>query len=154
MTKLRFAAIALRTWGPRQWLTAAAGALGTALLMGLATVLVPNGLFSREIAPVGWNYPVWVVTSLLAGLLIGTYSRAIEPARDRSSLGLVGAILGWFAVGCPVCNKIALLALGYSGALTWFAPLQPVLAAAGIVLLLVAIVQRLAGQVACAAPRR
>ncbi|EPR75477.1 hypothetical protein ADILRU_2020 [Leifsonia rubra CMS 76R] len=31
-------------------------------------------------------------------------------------------MLAWFAVGCPVCNKIALLALGYTGALACPAP--------------------------------
>src|SRR5699024_12082967 len=70
------------------------------------------------------------------------------------SMGTIGVVLGWFAVGCPVCNKIALLALGYTGALTWFAPLQPVLAVAALVLTSIALVWRLSGQVACPVPTR
>ena len=42
--------------------------------------------------------------------------------------------LAWFAVGCPVCNKLALLALGYSGAITWFTPVQPFLALGALIL--------------------
>ena len=65
---------------------------------------------------------------------------------------MAGTVLGWFAVGCPVCNKLALLALGYSGALTWFAPVQAYLAVAAVGLLGVALVRRLRGQLACPLP--
>ena len=51
-------------------------------------------------------------------------------------------------------EQIALLALGYTGALTWFAPLQPVLAAVALVLAAVAVVWRLRGQVSCPTPTR
>ena len=52
-------------------------------------------------------------------------------------------------MGCPVCNKLALLALGYTGALTWFAPAQPWLAVAGIAFLGYALRSRLMGEVTC-----
>lgn len=35
-----------------------------------------------------------------------------------------------FAVGCPACNKIAVILLGTSGALNLWAPVQPVLGVA------------------------
>ena len=63
--------------------------------------------------------------------------------------GLAAGVLTFFAVGCPVCNKIALLALGYSGAITWFAPVQPYLALAALALTGVALLWRLRGPVAC-----
>jgi hypothetical protein len=47
------------------------------------------------------------------------------------------------AVGCPICNKIVVLLLGVSGALTIFQPLQPVLALAAMVLLGYALFLRL-----------
>ena len=72
---------------------------------------------------------------------------------DRPSrAGMVGGVLAYLAVGCPVCNKVALLALGYTGALTWFAPVQPWLAAGGIALLAVALLRRLANEGTCALP--
>ncbi|WP_433491850.1 hypothetical protein [Nocardia grenadensis] len=166
-TSLSLAAQALNAWGPRQLGLAATAAVVVAVLVGLGTVLIPNPVFGREIPPEPWNYPVWIVASVLTGILFATYvrpntavtSRPGESAEsgdgsDRRSarLGGFAAVLAWFAVGCPVCNKIALLALGYSGALTWFAPAQPVLAATALVLSAVAVVRRLQGQVVCPVP--
>jgi hypothetical protein len=62
---------------------------------------------------------------------------------------MVGGVLAWFDLGCPVCNKVALLALGYSGAITWFAPVQPFLGAAALVTTAGALLIRLRGQVLC-----
>lgn len=52
-----------------------------------------------------------------------------------------------------MCNKVVLLALGYSGAMRWFAPLQPLLQVAGIAVLAWALVARLRSSLACAPPR-
>lgn len=174
----RLAGQALRLWTSRQVLVAIVAAVVVAVVIGMATVLIPNPVFGREIPPVWWNYPVWLVTSALAGMLIATYIQPPRPALDtrtgagdegrigadstastdvdhevqarRSSrMGMAGGILAWFAVGCPVCNKLALLALGYSGAITWFTPIQPFLALGGLILTGAALVWRLRGQVAC-----
>ena len=163
-----FAGQALRAWTLRQWRFAAGASLAFGLLIGVVTVLIPNPWFARDIEPVWWNYPVWVVTSVLTGLLLTTYLRPTlrarraapapteaddDPAEKRSArMGIAGSMLAWFAVGCPVCNKLALLALGYSGAITWFAPVQPFLALAAMVLTGAALVWRLRGQVACPVP--
>ncbi len=156
----------LRTWTSRQALVAAGAAVAFGLLLGIATVLIPNSIFARDIPPVWWNYPVWVLTSVFAGMLVATYVRgsgtaagdaapADGPAERRTSrFGMAGGVLAWFAVGCPVCNKLALLALGYSGAITWFAPVQPLLAIGALALTGVALVWRLRGQVACPIPTR
>ena len=52
-------------------------------------------------------------------------------------------------VGCPVCNKLVLIALGSAGAMTWFAPLQPLLVVAGIAALGWALRTRIVGQREC-----
>ena len=144
----------LLLWDRRRIAVAVAAAAGSALVIGVATVLIPNSLFARDIPPVWWDYPVWILTALLIGMLIASYVRGpdVETERRSGILGGAGGILGWFAVGCPVCNKIALIALGYTGALTYFAPLQPILAALSIVLLVVAVIIRLKGQYACQVP--
>jgi len=163
---------ALRAWSARQVLVALTAAVAVALVIGVATVLIPNPVFARDIAPVWWNYPVWLITSALSGMLVATFLRADAGpgsgfeaeaqtarteregdvgARRSSWMGMAGGTLAWFAVGCPVCNKLALLALGYSGAITWFAPVQPFLAVAAMVLTGVALVSRLRGQLACPA---
>ncbi|MFD0560077.1 hypothetical protein FB566_4070 [Stackebrandtia endophytica] len=156
-SSLVLAGRALRGWGLRQWSTATLVALVVGGFIGLVTVLIPNPIFGREIPPVPWNYPVWIATAALTGILVATYVRppggeTTREDRRSARFGGVGGILAWFAVGCPVCNKIALLALGYTGALTWFAPLQPFMAVAALGLSAVAVVWRLRGQVACPLP--
>jgi hypothetical protein len=152
---------AVRAWTAPQVLVAIAAGAVVAVVVGLATVLIPNPVFARDIPTVWWNYPVWLLTSALSGMLAATYLRTAPGAGDddaaarrTSRMGLAGGVLAWFAVGCPVCNKIALLTLGYSGAITWFAPAQPVLALGALILTGVALVWRLRGQVACPVPSR
>ena len=152
----------LRGWSARRWLSAGAAALGTLLLLGLPADLVPNPVFVRQIDAPTWALPVLVVTSVLSGLLLATYVRqparhghaeieAGDPLADRQGRrGALGGLLGFFAVGCPVCNKIVVLALGYTGALRWFEPVQPYLAVGAIALLAWALRARLRGETACA----
>jgi hypothetical protein len=141
--------LSLRAWPARRWLVAAGAALATVLVIGLPTDVVPNPVFGRSIEVTAWSYPTLVVTGLLGGLLAATYVRTEAPADTTAKLGGVGGLLAYLAVGCPVCNKLVLLALGTSGAMQWFAPVQPYLAAAGVVLLAGALYVRLRGEVAC-----
>ncbi|MFZ2504038.1 MAG: hypothetical protein WAW88_15365 [Nocardioides sp.] len=158
----RGALAVLAAWPVRRWVTAAGAALAVALLVGLPTDLIPNPVFGRTIPPTTWSYPVLAVTALLSGLLIATYVRAPlaevsapEGADQRdptSTRGLLGGALSFFAVGCPVCNKLVLLALGTTGAVRWFEPVQPLLAAASIALVAYALRERLLAEVACRLP--
>ncbi|MFP4635938.1 MAG: hypothetical protein ACLFRD_08755 [Nitriliruptoraceae bacterium] len=145
----------IRSWGPRRRGAAIAGAAAVALAIGLPTVMIPNPIFSRMIPVQWWNYPVWIATAALSGLLLATYVREGDAAAvdDRPSRrGGLGGVLAYFAVGCPVCNKLVVIALGTSGAMSWFAPLQPILAVGALALLVVALRGRLRGQAACAVP--
>ncbi|MFW6691106.1 hypothetical protein [Streptomyces sp. MAR4 CNX-425] len=152
----RLAMRALARWGAARRATAAALATATALAVGLPTALIPNPVFGREIAPEWWSYPLLAATALLAGVVLATYVRrpAAPPAPERvSRWGAAGGLLSFLAVGCPVCNKLVLAALGTSGAMAYWAPLQPLVGAASLALLAVAAVQRLAGEAACPADR-
>jgi len=147
---------------------AAAVAVVTVLVVGVPTDVIPNPLFDRPVEVTWWSWPVLVATGVLAGLLAATYVRhgargengaengaenGIEA--DRSvRLGGVGGLLAYFAVGCPVCNKFVLLALGATGAMEFFAPIQPVLAVAGVVVLAIALRVRLRTATACPVPLR
>ncbi|WP_406707854.1 hypothetical protein [Streptomyces halobius] len=115
--------------------------------------MIPNPLFTRTVPTPAWGYPALAVTAALAGLLLATYVRTGASADDRRPrrMGMLGGLLGFFAVGCPVCNKLVLLAIGTSGALSIWQPLQPLLAVVSVVLLAVATVRRLAGEIACPA---
>lgn len=154
-----YAKQALVQWTARQIFVAAAAAVVVGLLIGVATVLIPNPVFARDIPPVWWNYPVWIITSIVSGMLLATYIqpvasvaedvKGIDPKGRQGKLGMVGGFLSWFAVGCPVCNKLALIAFGYSGAITYFAPIQPFLGIAALALTSIALLWRLKGQVLC-----
>lgn len=55
---------------------------------------------------------------------------------------LIGGLFSYFSVGCPVCNKIVLLFLGASGAMSIFNPLRPFLGASAVALLAVTLYLR------------
>lgn len=115
-------------------------------------------MFGRAIAVTWWSYPIVIVTGMLGGLLLATYVKepGIDdpPEKRASRLGVAGAFLSFFAVGCPVCNKLVLLALGASGAVAWFAPLQPILAVASVVLMAWALRIRLRNEMSCRVPQQ
>jgi uncharacterized integral membrane protein len=143
------------TWPARRWVVAAVSAVAYALFIAIPTDLIDTPFFGREIPPTWWSWPALVVSAVLAGLLTATYVAVPRSDQlDRSAKGgYVGGFLTFFAVGCPVCNKLVLLALGTSGAVTWFEPVQPVLSIAAIGVLAWAQRARLRGEVACAAPQ-
>jgi hypothetical protein len=130
------------------------GAVGTALLIGLPTEMVANPWFHRMTPVRWWDRPVWLITAVLAGLLLATFV-ATSAADERSARrGGVGGVLAFFAVGCPVCNKLVVLALGTAGAHAWFEPVQPFLGVGSVALLGWALRARLQGERACAVPDR
>lgn len=150
----------MRTWSARRWWVAVGAGLATMLVVALPTAVIPNPIFGRSIETTWWSYPMVIITGILGGLLLATYIREPVPGdgmqdepeqeADRPlTIGAVGGLVSFFAVGCPVCNKIVLIALGASGAITWFAPIQPFLALASIVLMTWALRARLRGEIAC-----
>ena len=143
----------LRTWPLRRWLTGAAVAALVYVLVAIPTVLIPNTFFSREIPPTWWSYTALGISSLLTGLLVATYVASPIPRTGATNKsGVFAWLLTFFAVGCPVCNKLVLLALGSSGAITFFEPVQPVLALLSLGLLLWALLRRISQENACTVP--
>jgi hypothetical protein len=157
---------AFLTWSVRRWVVAAGVAAGTYLFFGLSTAVLANPVFGRSVPPTPWAPNVLIATAILSGLLSATYVRNVGLAPIRleaigavtdpgtasrtARAGAAGSLLAYLAIGCPVCNKIALLLLGTTGALNLYAPIQPYLGAIGIALLAIALVVRLRGEVSCA----
>ena len=142
--------VTIRTWPARRWVAAALAAIAAALIIGVPTVLIPTPVFARSVPVQWWGYPVLAATAVLSGLIFATYIRTgAEPARRQTRISFGGGMLSMFAVGCPACNKIAVILLGLSGALNLWAPVQPVLGAASVGLLAWALWRRLAGGRAC-----
>jgi hypothetical protein len=140
--------LTLRSWTLRHWLVAIGAGVAAALLVGLPTDVIPNPIFGRSIGVTWWSYPTLALTGVLSGLLVATYVNA-SPDDGISRKGGVGGLLSFFAVGCPVCNKVVLLALGTVGARRWFEPVQPYLALLSLALLAWALRARLLSSVAC-----
>jgi hypothetical protein len=127
---------------------------------GLIAAIIPNPVFGRQIPPEPFAIGVWLVSAPLMGLLGATYTARAVPAsatmgavvlvpagdlgeRQGTTLGTVASLGAFLAIGCPVCNKIALVLLGASGAMTLFAPIQPIIGAASLMLLAGTLVWRL-----------
>lgn len=158
----------LRAWPARRWGAALLGSVIVGLLVALPTAVIPNPLFGRAVEVTWWSYPTVFISAILGGLLLASYVRipasddpeAVDESAavaqadvDRASkLGMAGGFIAFFAVGCPVCNKLVLIALGASGAMSWFAPVQPFLAIASIGLMAYALWARLGGDIACSVP--
>ena len=146
----------IRSWSPRHLLVATGAAVLVALAIGLPTDVIPNPVFGRPVPVTWWSYPTLAVTAVLGGLLAATYvsDRSVTPTTldemdTPTRRGGIAGLLSFFAVGCPVCNKLVIVALGTTGARQWFEPIQPALAVASIVLLAWAVRARLRSARAC-----
>lgn len=113
----------LRGFSPAAWLLAGIGTVAALGLIGLPTRLIANGFFGRMTPTRTQDYVIWAITAPLVGLIIGSFAlgRSVETGDGKL---LSGGLFSFLAVGCPVCNKLIVLLIGTSGALTFWAPLQ------------------------------
>lgn len=126
---------------PRFMVASALGTAAALLALGLPTAIIPSPFFTRMTPTEAFNVVVWLASAPLIGVLLATY---IAPAWQRSPharhLGAgapttFGGVAAFLAIGCPICNKLVVAALGVNGALSVFAPLQPLIGAASVGLL-------------------
>ncbi len=138
-------------FGFRFWSLSVLYAAGCALLLGIPTRLIPTPLFSRVVPTSPQDYAIWIVSALLLGPLLSLMTLYPMPSpkaapgkgsRAWTGRAFGGALLSFFSVGCPVCNKVVVLLLGLGGAMTIFNPLRPYLGLASIVLLSVTLFLR------------
>lgn len=133
----------------RFWAIAILATVGSLVLLGVPTAVIPNPFFVRMTPTETMNVLVWLASAPLIGLLVATYVRPPDDtvARGRSEPGAgrttLGGVAAYLAIGCPVCNKIVVAALGVSGALTYFEPLQPIIGAGSLALLAATLTWRL-----------
>ena len=133
---------------------AAVWALASLAVYGLVAAIIPNPFFGRQIPPEPFAIGIWLLSAPLLGILGATYTAPppaglLEPVplgaadstseRRTSTLGTLGSLGAFLAIGCPICNKLVLLLLGTSGAIAVYAPLQPVLGAVSLALLAVTV---------------
>jgi hypothetical protein len=140
------------TLRPAFWLALPLAIVAAALLIGAPTAIVPSPFFDRMTPVRPLDYAVWTLSAGLLGTLLATYApRATYGAACATNISsseileagsgeqthrvTAGGVLSVLAIGCPTCNKLVVLALGAGGALTYFAPLQPLLGVASLALL-------------------
>lgn len=110
----------------------AAVSIGSFLLFGIVTGLLPNPLYVRMVPRTLFDYTFLALTSLFAGIYV-----AQQPTTDRSKddrLAFGGTIAGFLAFGCPTCNMFLLALFSNSMLMTYFNPYRPLLGAVSVVL--------------------
>jgi hypothetical protein len=123
------------------------------VVFGLVAAIIPNPIFGRGLAPEPFAVAVWLVSAPLMGVVMATYfapmpagapvALGIPVRRDGTTAGTLGGFVAFLAIGCPTCNKIALILPGASGAANVFGPIQPVLGAISLALLTGTLVWRM-----------
>lgn len=111
------------------------------LAISIPTSLIANPFFSRMTPITWWDWPVAITSAVLVGILVAIPRPS--SCRPATRTGIIGSGLTFLAVGCPTCNQLVVLAIGATGALTWFAPIQPILGLVGLGVLAAAIAHRL-----------
>lgn len=128
-----------------------AAAVLVALVIGVPTGIVQTDWYTRMTPVTWWSYPVWAVSAILTGALAATYvGPRTTTGAEQGGKTLGANMLTTLAVGCPVCNKLVVIVLGVNGALSWFAPAQPILAVVSLALLAYALRVRVKGFSQCA----
>lgn len=143
------------SWAVGRWLVAALAAVLAATVMGVPTGIVRTDFYTRMTPATWWDYPVWALSAALVGITVATYVRigdAQPVGADPSRRTLGATLLATFAIGCPICNKLVVAAIGVSGALSYWAPLQPVLGVLSVAVLATGLTVRLRGAAACPIP--
>ena len=115
------------------------------LMIGIPSDLIENPIFGRPIEPKPIDYLILGVTASLAGLVFAIRPKPMEGVTPvgEDTTPIWGGFVSFLAVGCPVCNQVVVAAIGTSGALSWWAPVQPLVGLAAIGLLLWALRKRL-----------
>jgi hypothetical protein len=115
--------------------------IASGLVQAIPTAIIPNQFFVR-MTPVRVQDYVFLATSAaLMGLIFSTFGLPKTTVScQKRALG--GGLLSTLAIGCPICNHVVVALVGISGALTYWAPLQPVVGATAVVILLWTLYER------------
>lgn len=131
------------------WPRAALFGAVAAVLIAVPSDLIDTPIFGRPVAVRWIDYVILAVTSALIGLIFAirpepAASTELVAATERQGTGTIwGGFVSFLAVGCPVCNQAVVALVGVSGALSWWAPVQPFVGLLALALLLYTLRKRL-----------
>ena len=121
-----------------------------AVLIGIPSDLIDTPIFGRPIDARWLDWVILAITSALIGLIFairppsgGADADADSAVERQGTTTLWGGLVSFLAVGCPVCNQAVVALVGISGALSWWAPVQPIVGLAAVALLVWTLRKRL-----------
>ncbi|MFB9809195.1 hypothetical protein ACFFQF_30730 [Haladaptatus pallidirubidus] len=109
-----------------------AASVGSFLLFGVVTGLLPNPLYIRMVPRTLFDYTFLVLTSLFAGIYIAQQSIAGRAGDGRLAIG--STIVGFLAFSCPICNVFLLALFSNSMLMTYLDPYRPLLGVVSVLL--------------------
>ena len=134
----------LRTLPSGTWLRAIPIALLAGVIIAIPSDLIDNPIFSRPgVPPRSIDYVILAITASLIGLILAIRPERTNDAERQETRTMFGGFVSFLAVGCPVCNQLVVALVGTSGALSWWAPIQPVVGLVAIGVLLYTLRMRL-----------
>ena len=120
-----------------------------AVIIAVPSDLIDTPIFGRPVAVRWIDYVILATTSALIGLIFAIRPEAVESSElvsitERQGTRTIwGGFVSFLAVGCPVCNQAVVALVGVSGALSWWAPVQPFVGLLAVTLLLYTLRKRL-----------
>ena len=139
---------------PRTWLRAIPIALIAAIAIAIPSDLIDNRIFGRPIPPKPLDYVILAITASLIGIILAIRPQQSAETDSQETRTAVGGFVSFLAVGCPVCNQLVVALVGTSGALGWWAPVQPVVGLVAIGLLIYTLRMRIRTYTLTACPVR
>ena len=139
----------LRTLPVATWPRAVLFAGVAAVVIAVPSDMIDTPIFGRPVEVRWIDYVILAVTSALIGLIFAIRPEAVDSgelvaATERQGTRTIwGGFVSFLAVGCPVCNQAVVALVGVSGALSWWAPVQPFVGLLAVGLLLYTLRKRL-----------
>lgn len=108
-------------------------AVGLFLILGIPTALLPNLVipYYRMVQATWLDYVFLLTTSLL----IAVYLAIPENKVCKPYGAFSGGFLGFLAFGCPICNKLLVLLLGFDFMYGMVNPIRPILGIVSVIVL-------------------
>lgn len=126
------------------WPRAALYGAVAAVVIAVPSDLIDTPWFGRPIDTKPIDYVILAITSALIGLIFAIRPGVNTAAGESQETTTVwGGFVSFLAVGCPVCNQAVVALVGTSGALSWWAPVQPIVGLAAVALLVFTLRKRL-----------
>ncbi len=142
----------IRLWSRPQWRMTVGVFVLAFIVIGAIGQTLPGTSADRTYPVEWWNYMTLVASSVLIGLIAGTFVG--QRVRTSSNVGGaagtgVGGATAALVMACPVCSPLAIPLLGTGGVLAFLVPERGLIAMVSVALLAITLVLRLRTASSC-----